>query len=40
MLWGAWQWQDRKSLSLVRLGLAELFHSIAFAVLIIAAFAR
>lgn len=36
---GAWQWQDRKSLSLTRLGVAELVHSVAFSVLVIVAFA-
>ena len=35
---GAWQWQDKKSLSLMRLGLIELFHAGAFAVLVIIAF--
>ena len=36
--YGAWHWQDRKSLSLVRLGVTEIFHSLAFAGLIIVAF--
>ena len=35
---GAWQWQDKKSLSLVRLGVTEIFHAIAFMVLVIIAF--
>jgi hypothetical protein len=35
---GAWQWQDKKSLSLVRLGITEIVHAVAFTVLIIIAF--
>jgi hypothetical protein len=38
VLLGAWQWQDKKSLSLVRLGLIEMFHSAVFAGLVIWAF--
>jgi hypothetical protein len=38
VLLGAWQWQDKKSLSLVRLGLVELFHAAVFAGLVIWAF--
>jgi YwiC-like protein len=38
VLVGATRWQDRKSLSLPRLGVIEIVHSIMFAVLIIAAF--
>lgn len=38
MLWGAWQWQDKKSLSLVRLGVTEIFHAVAFMVLVAIAF--
>ncbi len=38
VLYGATRWQDRKSLSLPRLGLIEMFHSALFAVLIIVAF--
>ncbi len=38
VLYGATQWQDRKSLSLPRLGVIEIIHSVTFAVLIIAAF--
>lgn len=38
ILWGAWQWQDRKSLSMVRLGLTEVGHAVAFAGLVIVAF--
>lgn len=38
MIFGAWRWQDKKSLSLVRLGVAEIFHAIAFAGLVIIAF--
>jgi hypothetical protein len=35
---GAWHWQDKKSLSLTRLGITELVHAVAFAVLVIIAF--
>lgn len=38
ILWGAWQWQDKKSLSLVRLGVTEIFHAVVFAGLVIIAF--
>lgn len=38
MLYGAWQWQDKKSLSLMRLGVIEIIHAVTFAVLIIATF--
>jgi hypothetical protein len=38
VLLGATRWQDRKSLSLPRLGVIEIIHSVTFAVLIIAAF--
>ena len=38
MLWGAWQWQDKKSLSLARLGVIEIFHALAFTVLVAVAF--
>ena len=38
VLLGAWQWQDKKSLSLVRLGLIEMFHAAVFAGLVIGAF--
>jgi hypothetical protein len=38
MLYGAWQWQDKKSLSLVRLGLIEMMHAVAFAALVTLAF--
>ena len=38
VLYGATRWQDRKSLSLPRLGVIEMMHSVVFAVLIIAAF--
>ncbi|MFQ5613466.1 MAG: YwiC-like family protein [Anaerolineae bacterium] len=38
VLWGAWHWQDKKSLSLVRLGVAEIAHAVAFAGLVIVAF--
>ncbi len=35
---GAWQWQDRKSLNLVRLGISEAVFSVTFAAIVIAAF--
>jgi hypothetical protein len=35
---GATRWQDRNSLSLPRLGVIEIIHSVTFAVLIVAAF--
>jgi archaellum biogenesis protein FlaJ (TadC family) len=38
VLLGATRWQDRKSLSLPRLGIIEIIHAVTFAVLIIAAF--
>ena len=38
MLWGAWRWQDKKSLSLVRLGMIEIFHAVAFMILVVIAF--
>jgi len=38
VLRGATRWQDRKSLSLPRLGVIEIIHSVTFAVLIVAAF--
>jgi len=38
MLVGAWRWQDKKSLSLMRLGVIEIFHTLAFAGLVIIAF--
>ncbi|MFN8454036.1 MAG: YwiC-like family protein [Anaerolineae bacterium] len=38
MFHGAWQWQDKKSLNLVRLGVIEIIHAIAFAALVILAF--
>jgi hypothetical protein len=37
-VFGAWQWQEKKSLSLVRLGVVEIFHAVAFAGLVIWAF--
>lgn len=36
--YGAWQWQDKKSLSLVRLGITEIVHTVAFVALVMAAF--
>jgi hypothetical protein len=38
VLHGAWQWQDKKSLSLMRLGLIEIVHAGAFAALVVVAF--
>jgi hypothetical protein len=38
MVWGTWRWQDKKSLSLMRLGLIELIHAVIFALLVLAAF--
>jgi hypothetical protein len=38
IVWGAWQWQDKRSLSLVRLGVTEIFHAVAFMVLVAIAF--
>lgn len=38
ILVGAGRWQDKKSLSLVRLGVTEIFHAIAFVGLVILAF--
>jgi hypothetical protein len=38
VIYGAARWQDRRTLSLPRLGVIEIVHSIAFAVLVIAAF--
>lgn len=38
MVYGAWHWQDKKSLSLVRLGLAEIAHAVVFAGLVGIAF--
>ncbi|NJO00187.1 MAG: hypothetical protein HC875_41770, partial [Anaerolineales bacterium] len=34
MVYGAWHWQDKKSLSLVRLGVAEIAHAAVFAGLV------
>ena len=39
VLVGAYRWQDKHSLSLPRLGMIEVIHSIVFAVLVIVAFA-
>jgi len=38
VLLGAWHWQDKKSLSLVRLGITEIFHAVAFTGLVIVAY--
>lgn len=38
VLYGAARWQDRQSLSLPRLGVIEIIHSVTFAALIVAAF--
>ena len=35
---GAWQWQDKKSLSITRLGVTEIVHAVAFSLLVIIAF--
>lgn len=40
IIWGAWVWQDKKSLNLTRLGITELCHALAFALLVIVAFIR
>lgn len=37
-IYGAWRWQNRKSLNLVRLGLVEVAHTVLFAALIVATF--
>jgi hypothetical protein len=38
VIYGAWQWQDKKSLSLIRLGVAEIVHAVVFTVLVTIAF--
>jgi hypothetical protein len=38
VVWGAGHWQDKRSLSLIRLGLIEIFHALAFTVLTVIAF--
>ena len=38
VIYGAARWQDKRSLSLPRLGVIEMIHSLLFAVLVIAAF--
>jgi len=38
VLYGATRWQDKRSLSLPRLGVIELVHAVLFAVIVIAAF--
>jgi hypothetical protein len=38
MLYGAWRWQDKKSLNMVRLGVAEIFHVVVFAGLVVVVF--
>jgi hypothetical protein len=38
VVWGAWQWQDKQSLSLIRLGLIEIFHAVVFTVLMVIVF--
>lgn len=35
VLWGAWQWQDKKSLNMVRLGVTEILHAVVFAGLVV-----
>ena len=37
-LHGAWTWQDKRSLSLLRLGVTEIFHAAAFTGLVVFAF--
>jgi hypothetical protein len=39
VIYGAWRWQDKRSLSLPRLGVIEIVHAIVFSALVIAAFA-
>jgi len=34
MIWGAWHWQDKKSLNLKRLGMIEAIHALIFAGLV------
>ncbi|MFQ5577215.1 MAG: YwiC-like family protein [Anaerolineae bacterium] len=38
VLHGAWRWQDKKTLNLVRLGVTEIVHSVTFAALVIGSF--
>jgi hypothetical protein len=38
MVYGAWRWQDKRTLSLVRLGVSEIFHAIAFTGLVVLVF--
>ncbi len=38
MLYGIWRWQDKKSLNMVRLGVVEIFHAVAFAGLVVVVF--
>jgi hypothetical protein len=38
MLYGVWRWQDKKSLNMVRLGVAEIFHALIFAGLVVVVF--
>jgi hypothetical protein len=38
MLYGAGRWQDKKSLNMVRLGVAEIFHAVIFAGLVVVVF--
>lgn len=38
ILHGAWTWQDKKSLNLLRLGVTEIFHAVAFSGLVVLAF--
>ena len=37
-VYGAWQWQDRKSLNMMRLGVAEILHALTFTGLVVFAF--
>jgi hypothetical protein len=38
MLYGAWRWQDKKSLNITRLGVIELLHALIFSALVILSF--
>ena len=38
IVYGAWQWQDKKSLNLVRIGVTEIVHAVAFTILVALAF--
>jgi hypothetical protein len=38
MFYGAWRWQDKKSLNMIRLGVAEIFHAVIFTGLVVVVF--